>query len=99
MLAGVPSLLFPGGDFERYFNSRQAAKLGAARNLPSQEFTSDRMLQHLDELLESSYAQDAAAAGERLRVLGGGCQYSCRKKMNLIPSRNRAEIVRKDTTH
>jgi UDP:flavonoid glycosyltransferase YjiC (YdhE family) len=71
MLAGVPSLLFPGGDFERYFNSRQAAKLGAARNLPSQEFTSDRMLQHLDELLESSYAQDAAAAGERLRVLGG----------------------------
>ena len=71
MLAGVPSLLFPGGDFERYFNSRQAAKLGAAKNLPIQEFAPEKLRQHLRDLLESSCAQEAAAAGERLRVLGG----------------------------
>ncbi len=71
MLAGVPSLLFPGGDFERYFNARQAAKMGAARNFSSKEFTPGRLPRHLEELLESSCAQVAVAAGDRLRALGG----------------------------
>jgi UDP:flavonoid glycosyltransferase YjiC (YdhE family) len=71
MLTGTPSLLFPGGDFERYFNARQAGRLGAAKNLPSENFTPERLGQHLDDLLQSSCAQAARAAGERLRSLGG----------------------------
>jgi UDP:flavonoid glycosyltransferase YjiC (YdhE family) len=71
MLTGTPSLLFPGGDFERYFNARQAAGLGAAKNLPSEDFNPDKLRRRIDDLLQSSCAQDAAAAGGRLRSLGG----------------------------
>lgn len=71
MLSGTPSLLFPGGDFERYFNARQAASLGAAKNLPSGDFTPEKLRGHLDDLLQSSCAQAATAAGKRLRSLGG----------------------------
>jgi UDP:flavonoid glycosyltransferase YjiC (YdhE family) len=71
MLAGVPSLLFPGGDFERYFNSRQAAGLGAARNLPISDFIPEKLRNHLGELLQSGCAVKALANGQRLRALGG----------------------------
>lgn len=56
LLHKVPSLAFPGQDFERDFNARSIARIGAGLHYPAEDFTPSKVLQAVRDLLNPSYA-------------------------------------------
>ena len=72
LLHGVPSLVFPGGEFERDFNARGLERVGAARRLDVSAFTPNRLREELASVMDDpSFSRAARIHGERLRGFGG----------------------------
>lgn len=71
LLHGVPSLIFPGSDFERDFNARGMARVGAGIHMTSEDFTPDKIRGSLEQILKGSYRHNAREHGLGLRQLGG----------------------------
>jgi UDP:flavonoid glycosyltransferase YjiC (YdhE family) len=71
LLHGVPSLIFPGSDFERDFNARGMAGIGAGIHMKSEDFTPRKIRESLGLLLKGDYSRNADDHGQVLRELGG----------------------------
>lgn len=71
LLHGVPSLIFPGSDFERDFNARGMARIGAGIHMKSVDFTPGKIRDSLGRLLKGRYRHNARVHGQGLRELGG----------------------------
>lgn len=68
---GLPSLAFPGDHFERGYNSRQLARLGASRHLPIAEFRPSRLRKHVIEILTGTEREEARRLQRRLTTFRG----------------------------
>ncbi len=71
LLHGVPSLIFPGSDFERDFNARGMARIGAGIHMKSEDFTPGKIRDSLGGLIKGRYRHNARVHGQGLRELGG----------------------------
>ena len=71
LLHGVPSLVFPGSDFERDFNARGMARIGASIHMKSEDFTPQQIIQSVRRLVGGEYRKKASAHGQGLLQLGG----------------------------
>ena len=71
LLHGVPSLIFSGSDFERDFNARGMARVGAGMHMKTDDFTPDRLIRSVRGLVRGDYGRNAYAHGQGLRQLGG----------------------------
>ncbi len=63
----VPSLVFPGTDFERDFNARGLARIGAGIHCAIEDFTPKKLLEGHTQLLSRSYR--LAAETYSLKIL------------------------------
>ena len=66
----VPSLVFPGTDFERDFNARALARIGAGIHCAVEDFTPKKVLENTLQLLSPSYR--LAAETYSWEILRGG---------------------------
>jgi UDP:flavonoid glycosyltransferase YjiC (YdhE family) len=72
LIAGVPQLVCPGLVFERIYNARSIAELGAGQVLDHRSFVPATVARQVSELSsDSRYAERAAQAGRELLELGG----------------------------
>lgn len=71
----VPSLVFPGTDFEREFNAKALAGIGVAINCALEDFTPERVIEKTRELLSPSYRL-AAATYSCAILRGGGARHA-----------------------
>jgi UDP:flavonoid glycosyltransferase YjiC (YdhE family) len=71
----VPSLVFPGTDFERDFNARGLAGIGVGIKCPIEDFTPDRVLEKTRELLSPSYRLAAESYSWAI-LRGGGARHA-----------------------
>lgn len=71
LIHGVPGLVIPGGDFERDFNARGIARIGAGIHLTVEEFTPSRLLEATRELVAGAYGNASERNGKRVLELGG----------------------------
>lgn len=72
LLAGVPQLVCPGMIFERRYNARSVADLGAGMLLDHGSFQAEEVRRRVDALVaDGSCAERARSAGRRLVALGG----------------------------
>jgi UDP:flavonoid glycosyltransferase YjiC (YdhE family) len=67
----VPSLAFPGHDFERYFNARSIARIGAGLHYPVEDFTPSKVLNATRDLLNSSCTQATESYSGKVLRKGG----------------------------
>ncbi len=67
----VPAVIIPGDDFERDFNARAAARLGAAIHLSTDEFTPTRLREATREALNPKYTEAAEKLGSKALRRGG----------------------------
>ena len=71
----VPSLVFPGTDFERDFNARALARIGVGIHCAVEDFTPKKVLENTLQLLSPSYRLAAETySWEILR--GGGARHA-----------------------
>jgi UDP:flavonoid glycosyltransferase YjiC (YdhE family) len=70
----VPSLVFPGTDFERDFNARALARIGAGIHCAVKDFTPKKVLENTVELLSPLYRL-AAETYSREILRGGGARH------------------------
>ena len=72
LIYGVPMISFPGGVYERRFNSMTMEKLHSGKLLENDDFTSEKILSTIKEFeVDTSYAENAVNAGKSLMKLGG----------------------------
>jgi len=71
LLHGVPSLIFSGSDFERDFNARGLARIGAGMHMKTEEFVPDHLIRSTRRLVRGAYRGNAVSHGRGLRALGG----------------------------
>jgi len=71
LLEGVPGLVVPGTDFERDFNARGMAEIGAGIHMNADNFVLDKVLSAARDLVQRDYGQRAREHGDGLRALGG----------------------------
>ncbi len=71
LIHGVPSLVFPGSDFERDFNARALVHAEAAIRLPKQDFIAETLLASTRTLLEPAYRLAAERCGWKVVRQGG----------------------------
>lgn len=71
LLHGVPSLVFPGSDFERDFNARALARIGAGLHYPVEDFTPAQVLEGTRHLLKPSFRQAAETYASKIAEKGG----------------------------
>lgn len=71
LLEGVPGLVIPGTDFERDFNARGMAAIGAGIHMKADDFTPARVRTATRELLNKDFGSKARMHGSQLRALGG----------------------------
>ncbi|MGO9121590.1 MAG: glycosyltransferase, partial [Desulfomonilaceae bacterium] len=71
----VPSLVFPGKDFERDFNARALAGIGVGINCAVEDFTPEQVLEKTRELLSPSY-RSAAETYSWAVLRGGGARHA-----------------------
>ncbi|MGB6068072.1 MAG: nucleotide disphospho-sugar-binding domain-containing protein [Desulfomonilaceae bacterium] len=69
----VPSLVFPGADFERDFNARALAGIGVGIHCAVEDFTPNKLLEKTRQLLSPSYGM-AAETYSREILKGGGAR-------------------------
>jgi UDP:flavonoid glycosyltransferase YjiC (YdhE family) len=67
----VPSMVFPGEDFERDFNARGLSRLGSSILCTLEDFTPSKVLQLSRELLAPSYSLAAEKYGVNILKSGG----------------------------
>ncbi len=67
----VPSLVFPGHDFERYFNARSIERVGAGLCRGVQDFTPAKVLDTIRELRNPAYAKANETYGRKILRQGG----------------------------
>ena len=67
----IPSLIFPGNDFERDFNARSLEGVGAAMRLSIEEFLPERLLAYTRRLMEPSFSMAAETFGRKILRQGG----------------------------
>jgi UDP:flavonoid glycosyltransferase YjiC (YdhE family) len=75
LIYGVPSLIFPGSDFERDFNARALARIGAGIRLLAGDFTPAKVLENTRKLLTPSFRLAAEKYG-RKTIRHGGARYA-----------------------
>ncbi|MGO9569808.1 MAG: glycosyltransferase [Desulfomonilaceae bacterium] len=71
----VPSLVFPGTDFERDFNARALARIGVGIHCAVEDFTPKRVLENTLQLLLPSYGLEAETYSWKI-LRGGGARYA-----------------------
>lgn len=71
LIHGVPSLGFPGFEFERDFNVRGLEAVGAGLRLPLEDFRPEALLARCRELCAPGRAKAARDMGKRISALGG----------------------------
>ncbi|MBI5248243.1 MAG: hypothetical protein HY912_02000 [Desulfomonile tiedjei] len=67
----IPSLVFPGNDFERDFNARSLARVGASMRLSTEDFQPDKLLSFTRKLLEPSFGLAAETYSRKILGQGG----------------------------
>jgi UDP:flavonoid glycosyltransferase YjiC (YdhE family) len=67
----VPSLAYPGADFERDFNARALARIGAGLHCPVEDFTPEKVLASTREVVSGSYRLAAEACSRKILGQGG----------------------------
>jgi len=75
LIHGLPSLIFPGKDFERDFNARALARIGAGIHRPAEGFTPEVVLEATRKLMAPSYRLAAEKYGEKI-IRQGGARYA-----------------------
>jgi UDP:flavonoid glycosyltransferase YjiC (YdhE family) len=71
----VPSLIFPGEDFERDFNARSLERIGVGIHLQKEDFRPESVLEHTRRLSTLSYSLAAEAYSWKV-LRGGGARYA-----------------------
>jgi len=70
--AKVPSLIFPGLHFERFFNAEKAASIGCAMNLPNRDFTSAKLRRLCENMIKDNpFAEKLEFYSGLIRQYGG----------------------------
>ncbi|MBW2283841.1 MAG: hypothetical protein JRF65_04470 [Deltaproteobacteria bacterium] len=67
----APGLIVPGSDFERDFNARGIAGIGAGIHMATEDFNPPNVLQATRELIGSSYRSAAERFGRKILKQGG----------------------------
>ena len=67
----LPSLIFPGQDFERDFNARALASIGAGLHMQVEDFTPERLLDATREIQGLSYALATETYSWKVQRQGG----------------------------
>jgi UDP:flavonoid glycosyltransferase YjiC (YdhE family) len=67
----VPSLTFPGEDFERDFNARGLARIGAGLHCKVEDFTPEKVLAATREVMSDSYRLAAETYSRKILHQGG----------------------------
>lgn len=67
----LPSLIYPGKDFERDFNARSLANVGAAIHATGEDFTPEKVLESTRKLLEPSVRYAAETLSNEILKRGG----------------------------
>ena len=67
----LPSLIYPGQDFERDFNARSLANVGAAIHAAVEDFTPEKVLESTRKLLSSSIQHTAETLSNEILSKGG----------------------------
>ena len=67
----VPSLIFPGEDFERDFNARSIERIGAGVHCAADDFTPGRVRDAVRDLLNPAYVHAAETYSGKVLRLGG----------------------------
>ncbi|MEJ2715884.1 MAG: glycosyltransferase [Deltaproteobacteria bacterium] len=71
LLHRLPSLVFPGNDFERDFNARALARIGAGLHYPVEDFTPSQVLEGTRQLLKPSFRSAAETYAGKIARPGG----------------------------
>ena len=67
----LPSLIYPGKDFERDFNARSLANVGAAIHAAVENFSPEKTLELTRKLLSSSIHHTAETLSSEILSKGG----------------------------
>ncbi len=71
----VPSLVFPGTDFERDFNARALARIGVGIHCAVEDFTPEQLLESTLQLMSPSYRLAAETYSWKI-LRGGGARHA-----------------------
>jgi len=71
----VPSLVFPGTDFERDFNARALARIGVGIHCAVEDFTPKQLLENTLQLMSPSYRLAAETYSWKI-LRGGGARHA-----------------------
>ena len=74
LIHGAPALIVPGSDFERDFNARGIAGIGAGIHMAVEDFTPKNVLEATRNLLSPSYRSAAERFGAKILKQGGAAR-------------------------